>query len=409
MKSLTIICVYLLLVIISFPFAAGEEATTNRPHVDASDICISMNALGNKINASGNGDGSEEQTVLEEPASLEKEKIMETFKSSSLFFNENAGQFSEEVLFLARTPAATIALHRDGIMSILRKTSDSLVQADKPNLPHSIDRAEHRAPTQVLSVKTEFIGASKNGSVRGEEVLSHHCNYFIGNDPDQWHTDVPNYKSVRHEGIYPGIDLMLYFNDNGSLKYDLILSPGADPSVIKIRYDGVENMEVTPVGSLEMGTKFGPIYENTPHLYQEIDGIKHRVDGGYVKKGPSAFGFIINESYDSSYPLVIDPVLDYSTYLGGGGYDFGAGIAIDDYGNAYVTGHTESSNFPIKNAFDGTYNGNSDVFIKMILPGTLRSVSMVMWCMLWGQPIPRIFPSARSIMTIHTTGSLMFS
>ncbi len=218
---------------------------------------------------------------------------------------------------------------------------------------------------EMISTVAEFVGANPSAVVTGERRLPNNNNYFIGNNPEKWYTDVPNYQEVVYKGIYPGIDLQYHFIEN-TLKYDFIVYSGGDPDTILIRYDGVDNMRVTSDGDLAIETRFGLFSEKSPVIYQEINGIKQGIIGRYEPRQPNSFGFAIEDEYNPLYPLVIDPTLAYSTYLGGTYYDEGLGIAVDD-GNAYITGYTNSPDFPTTpQAYDRTYNGQYDVFVSKL-------------------------------------------
>ena len=172
-----------------------------------------------------------------------KEKI-----SIPLFFTKNKGQFPEEVLFQIQTSSATVYLCKDEIVTVFKR--------------QGVDESE----VEILSTVTKLVDANENVIAQGEGILPHHNNYFIGNNPDKWYTEVPNYKAVYYKNIYPGIDLKFYSAIN-SLKYDFIVSPGADPSIIQIQYKGIENLFLTPTGDIQIDTNFGSIYEKKPFIF----------------------------------------------------------------------------------------------------------------------------------------------
>ena len=220
----------------------------------------------------------------------------------------------------------------------------------------------------------KLIDANPTPRVTGIEELSGRSNYFIGNDPAKWRTNVPTYSKVEYRDVYPGVSLVYYGNQQ-QLEYDLVVAPGADPSTIGLSFVGADRLEVDGDGDLVLHTAAGTIRQRKPVIYQEISGVRKEISGGYVFKGEHQVGFKV-AAYDASQPLVIDPVLSYSTYLGGSADDQGLGIAVDAAGNTYVTGATNSTNFPkTAGVFDTTFGGGIcfgssclDVFVTKLDP-----------------------------------------
>jgi hypothetical protein len=215
--------------------------------------------------------------------------------------------------------------------------------------------AEQAAPASVLSM--QLVGASTAPQVVGLDQLPGTSNYFIGNDPSQWHTNIPNYAQVEERGVYPGVDLVYYGNQQ-QLEYDFRVAPCADPGVIRMAFTGAESAALDDQGNLVLQTAGGPVVEHAPMLYQESGGVRQSVSGHFVLEGSDQVGFAVG-SYNPTQPLVIDPTLSYSTFLGGSGWDVGIGIAVDSAGNAYVTGYTPGSNFPTANPLQATYGGGN--------------------------------------------------
>jgi hypothetical protein len=151
------------------------------------------------------------------------------------------------------------------------------------------------------------------------------------------------------------------------VEYDFALAPGADPKAITLLIEGVEALAIDGHGDLVLQTHAGPLRMPKPRIYQERNGVRQAIAGGYLLKGPQRVGFQVG-SYDPARPLVIDPVLSYSTYLGGSGGEFGLGIAVGGAGSAYVTGYTRSTDFPTANPLQGTLGGFEDAFVAKILP-----------------------------------------
>jgi hypothetical protein len=209
----------------------------------------------------------------------------------------------------------------------------------------------------------QLIGANPTAQVEGLEELPGKANYFLGNDPKKWRTDVSTYGKVKYHDVYPGIDL-LYYGRQQQLEYDLVLSHGADPRSIRLSFEGADKLEVDPQGNLVLHTASGELVQHAPHIYQEVGNRKRTIPGRYILVQsqhselstdhlpgiPQQVAFQM-DGYDPHRALVIDPVLVYSTYLGGSGNDGGSSIAVDITGNAYFTGGTGSIDFPTANAF----------------------------------------------------------
>jgi hypothetical protein len=296
--------------------------------------------------------------------------------SKNVTFTKNLGQWDPRVIFRAETGRASLFFCRGEVdYFIQRNMSDSITRRpDFQNIADMLERPRRRK--EGILIRARFIGANPRAEVIGERQISSNRNYFLGADPARWRTHVPSYSEITHKNIYPDIDLR-YFGYNQSLKYEFIVHPGADPSSIQIEYDGIESLAMTKNGEIRAQTKLGAIYEKAPVAYQEVNGKRHKVECRYVMKGPNAFGFVIDEAYDPAYSLIIDPQLLFSTYLGGDAYDCindidrGKGTAVDLSGNVYITGQTSSSDFPVVNPYDGSYNENYDVFIaKMSSDGS---------------------------------------
>jgi hypothetical protein len=160
---------------------------------------------------------------------------------------------------------------------------------------------------------------------------------------------------VEYQNVYPGINLLHYGNQR-QLEYDFQLDPGANPGAIQLAFQGAQGLSLDAQGNLRLHTAGGDVVEHAPLLYQMKNGVRQALAGQYILTGPSQVGFRVG-AYDTTLPLVIDPVLVYSTYLGGGIDDYGQGIAVDSSGNAYVTGFTNSLNFPTASPFQASQGG----------------------------------------------------
>src|SRR5205823_5059075 len=177
----------------------------------------------------------------------------------------------------------------------------------------------------------------------------------------RWRTNIELYQTVTYRQLYRGIDLN-YGGTERRLKSEFIVAPGADPGQIRVRYSGVEEISVDGNGVLIFKLHDGELREDAPVVYQERAGRRLQVKCRYDVLGDGTVGFALG-AYDRSLPLVIDPVLSYSTYLGGSGFDAVTGLAVDSSGNAYVTGYTDSLDFPILGAAQGATAGGVDAFV----------------------------------------------
>ena len=181
--------------------------------------------------------------------------------------------------------------------------------------------------------------------------------------------DVPNFAQVEEPGVYPGVNLVYYGNQQ-QLEYDFTVAPGADASVIRLAFSGAESMALDAQGDLVLHTAAGDVVEHAPVLYQEIGGARQAVAGHYVLEPDGQVGFAVG-NYDPSQPLVIDPTLAYSTFLGGDGNDQGNAIAVDQDGNVYITGYTNSDDFPeTGDGVPGTLGGQNVFVSKLNAAGT---------------------------------------
>jgi len=253
------------------------------------------------------------------------------------WFTENKGQFgNREVKFVYPGSDCSIGFVESGYLITLTGEDNR---------------------TSVVNARFE---GAKLVVPEGREERPHKSNYFYGNDPEQWRTDVPNYNNVIYKALYDGIDLLFYTTEEG-LKYDFLVSPGADPEEICWSYEGVDDLFIDTLGKLHITTPAGELVEEAPVSYQMNDDKKTEISSGY-RIDDEKVTFVIGE-YDSSQPLVIDPLI-YSTFVGGNRDDRSLGLVLDSENNAYVTGFTGSSDFPTTSgSFDESNNGGMEIFV----------------------------------------------
>ncbi len=262
-----------------------------------------------------------------------------SYAKMALTFEINRGQTDSEVRFLSRGSGYTLFLTPDEAVLALSKPARDAQPPRASRTPRPGGGAIERTVLRM-----GLIGSNPNPLIGGVQKLRGKSNYFIGKDRAKWRTNVPHYAKVRYENVYPGIDLVYYGNQR-QLEYDFVVAPGADPQAITLSFDGADRVEIDSNGDLILHTPVGPIRQHKPLVYQEVKGARQELWGGYVLKDENRVGFDV-AAYDARQPLIIDPVLSYSTYLGGSGDDLGFGIAVDGDGNAYVTGQTSSIDFP---------------------------------------------------------------
>ena len=209
-----------------------------------------------------------------------------------------------------------------------------------------------------------MLSADPAAQAAGLDLQASVSNYFMGDDPSQWHTGVANFGRVEVPNVYQGINLVYYGNQQ-QLEYDFDVAPGADPTLIQLNFQGAQGLSLDAQGNLVISTAAGDVVEHAPVLYQVVAGTRQTVSGGYVLEANGQVGVAVG-AYDAGLPLVIDPVLSYSTYLGGSGADQGNGIAVDSSGNAFITGETSATDFLITSqTIQGSNNagGTSDAFV----------------------------------------------
>jgi uncharacterized repeat protein (TIGR01451 family) len=216
----------------------------------------------------------------------------------------------------------------------------------------------------------QMAGANEHPRIEGEDLLSGKSNYFIGNDPSKWRTNVPQFAKVRIADIYRGID-EVYYGNQQQLEYDLVIRPGADPRQIRLVFQGAERIEIYPSGDLALYVNGGVLRHLRPAVYQQdSNGLRHPVAARYRQRDANEFGVDLG-AYNAARPLIIDPVLVYSTYLGGSSADSAQAIAVDASGNAYVAGDTVSTTFPTMKPLQAANCGSSDAFVaKMKASGS---------------------------------------
>jgi Beta-propeller repeat len=259
--------------------------------------------------------------------------------SAELLFVPNEGQTEPAVQFMVKTPRLTAYFMRTEILFAV----------------------------QGARVRFQLLGADPSAAIRGGKQMAAKANFFLGNRPEQWRSNVPVYAEVQYRGIYPGVDLV-YGGVKQRLKSDFLVAAGADPSVIRFRYSGVDSLRVDAAGTLELTTSAGTLREEAPEIYQQDGDKRTRVEGRYAVARDGSIGFKLGR-YDHARPLIIDPLISYSTYFGGSGLDNATGVAVDASGNSYMAGWTDSQNLATVNPIRSTPAGVEAFVAKLSSDG----------------------------------------
>src|SRR5580692_10998932 len=283
----------------------------------------------------------------------QKENVANGYGKLPLAFEANQGQTAPEVRYLAHGQSYQLFLTNQEAVLTLRQPATSGAKSSKGVSP--VAARVHRKSNAALKtsvLRMHFDGANPAAEIAGTKQLPGKTNYFIGNDPKKWHTDVPSYEAVRFQGIYPGVD-MLFYGRQQRLEYDFIVAPSADPRAIALSISGARKLELNSQGDVLMSVAGGKVALQKPVVYQEVNGQRREIAGNYTITNEHQIRFAVG-AYDRTQPLTIDPVLNYSTYVGGESTDLGLGLALDAAGDAYITGLTSSTAFPQMNPISGT-------------------------------------------------------
>ncbi len=270
-------------------------------------------------------------------------------------FEANVGQTDSQVRFLSRSSGYTLFLTPSEAVMLVGNETDS------------------HAATESSVVRMQYIGANPDTKTVGQNELAGKVNYYVGQDQSQWRSGVPTFGQVTYQNLYPGIDLTYYGNANRELEYDFIVSPGVHTDAIQLKFTGADDVRIEDNGDLILGAGNTQLRQQKPFAYQEIDGVRRQVPARFdLSSGDvTTIRFEIG-AYDTGRPLVIDPVVGYSSFHGGNNTDSAEKVAVDSAGNAYVVGFTNSTNFPTPNGLQKTKVGLIDAFVsKVSAQGTL--------------------------------------
>ena len=291
----------------------------------------------------------------------------------SIAFESNAGQVHSEVKFISQRRNYQVFLTANDAVFVFSGT------AQTPRTPENTWRASH---LRLGSLQLRLVGTNPHANSEGRKTLSSYSNYLIGNDPRKWHTHVPQFAEVWSPAIYPGIDLV-YYDNEGQLEYDFIVAPGANPNRIEFSISGSESglaIHVNEHGDLVIPGRDGEVLLHKPLLYQgkscsrekpnhaaDEPGCKALNGGEFRVQHTSHAGILVSFGlpvYDHTDPLIIDPSVSFSTFLGGSMGDGVDGMTLDADGNIYLIGDTNSPDFPVTSgAYQKNLSGDTDAFV----------------------------------------------
>lgn len=317
---------FLGIAVLTLLFARGRETNLSkfreRPYPEAASLSATASELGSR------------QAGRHTPS----------FAALPVSFEANQGQVDSQVKFLSRGKGYSLLLTHEG----------AFLQVGNARI--------RREPVQI---GMKLAGANPMPEIQAEDPLPGKSHYFGGSDPKGWRTDVPHYAKVHYKEVYPGVDLV-YYGHQGRIEYDCIVAAGVDPTIIRFEFQGAEDLVVDEQGDLLLSSGPGQIRLHKPYAYQRKNGATTTVAASFSTRGHRV-GFDLGD-FDPALPLVIDPVLSYSTYLGGSEDDQGRSIAVDASGNMYVAGITYSANFPGTGSLQPSGLGGGDVFVTKLDP-----------------------------------------
>jgi gliding motility-associated-like protein len=326
-----------------------------------------------------------------------------------LRFVPNQRQWQSPILFAADIPAGRLFLERGRLL---------VARYDAP----ALDRQHHAAAPAAGSLprigghaySVSFVGANARPEVSGEQPTGEHLNYFLGNDESRWARNVPAFTDVRYQQLYPGTDLRFY-SRGPVMEYDFELAAGADAARIKLRYEGQESLAVVD-GALHIGTSVGRVTEQKPYAYQVIDGHRVAVPCRYVLGPQHTVSFALPKGYDHRLPLVIDPVLVYSTYSGAtAALNWGYTACPDTLGNLYAASINFTAGYPTTlGAYDtGFNNGSTDIVVSKYNPNAATGASSLVYATYLGgnqedYPHSLVVNRANELVLLGSTNSPNF-
>jgi hypothetical protein len=290
-------------------------------------------------------------------------RVRASLDALPLAFEANQGQSDPQVKYTARGNGYSVFLTANDAVFAISSAKHPATQPSRSVSAHSRQRMTEEIDSAAIDMR--LVGGNPKPEVVAGNVLPGIVNYYVGSDPKNWHTGVKQYSTVSYRDVYPGVN-MVFHGAQRQLEFDFVVSPGADPKTIGLGFKGAQRLATDAAGNLVLASSAGDVVLHKPVAYQKQDGKREIVEAGFQVKNNNEVALSLGD-YDRKRELVIDPSLSYATYLGGTAEDDAFGIAIDNSGNAYVTGQTASTDFPtVAGAYSTSKVGGFDVFVSKI-------------------------------------------
>jgi len=307
-----------------------------------------------------------DRDIITKQMTIGKTNSLARLGEISRYFTKNCGQINAEAVKYYIQDGG-VWLLENSVAFYIREPHEVSNAQGYPESKSEFGGETGEAVRDGVVLKVNYEGAN-HVDPKGQGILPHRSNFFYGENSIEWRSGVPNYQEVVYPNIYDNIDLIFQDSQRG-LKYSFVVHPGGNPSDIRMRYEGIEKLDIDSSGNLTIRTSIGVLTDSELFIYQHTDQDENEVEGRFTIIDSTTYGFEISECYDKDKDLFIDPLI-YSTLLGGEDNEEGYGIAVDDSGKVYVTGYTSSVDFPTTvGAYDTTYNGpHRNVFVFKLNP-----------------------------------------
>lgn len=350
--------------------------------------------------------GSVASTPPEQPAAASSAPVSLSADTRSLEFVENKGQWDKRAQYAADIPTGKLFLQPTSFLYVLHDPA----ALQKGHLQDSRKPAPLSAAPEKLTghaYSVTFLGANPNPAISAQEATEGIRNYYLGNDPAKWGSGAKGYRQVQYQDLYPGINMKLY-EQEGKLKYDLLVSPGASPTSIQLRYSGANRVQLQN-GKLKIETSVGYVTEHAPVAYQWKNEQRQVVPCEYTLEGQT-LRFRFPKGYDKSRALLIDPIVEFSSFTGSTADNWGFTATYDNEGNMYSGGIVHSTGYPVsEGAFQVNYQGQWDIGIIKYNTKVSGTAARLYATYLGGQdtecPHSLVVNAADELLILATTGS----